>query len=135
MYSYYLLTLLEVDLKWFKKFITSLQLLQLVAANVLSLYLWYPPNETWPNYAIILLFNAYVFVLVLLFSKFFRKEYISSHDASSKKGEKGDGSSTKNGSDDQIVKAAATTATTTKKAKRSSSSLAALATEASTSAS
>jgi len=74
MYSYYSASVLKLDfIRNYKKYITGLQITQLVLANIISPIMYYPPVETWFNYGIIMGFNTYVIVLVYLFIKVFSK--------------------------------------------------------------
>jgi len=76
MYSYYLGCLLKINkVRFIKKYITSLQLTQLIVPNIFCLY-YTPPIETVFNYNLIKLFIGYVFVLVVLFSRFYYTNYI-----------------------------------------------------------
>ena len=77
MYSYYLGCLLKINqIKFIKKYITSLQLIQLVIPTFLGLYLYKPPIETIFNYNIIKIFVCYVCILIVLFLHFFYLNYI-----------------------------------------------------------
>jgi len=77
MYSYYLGCLLKINqVRFIKKYITFLQLTQLTVLNFFSLYYYRPPVETMFNYVVIILFNGYVFFLVLLFLQFYYINYI-----------------------------------------------------------
>jgi len=77
MYSYYLGCLLKMNqVRFIKQYITSLQLAQLIIPNAFCLYLYAPPVESVFNYGIIIFFDAYVFVLILLFLRFFYLNYI-----------------------------------------------------------
>lgn len=79
MYSYYLGCLLKIKwVRFIKKYITYLQLTQLIVPNCLALYLYYPPVETFFNYQLILFFLMYVFGLIILFIQFFYKNYVKS---------------------------------------------------------
>lgn len=74
MYSYYTASVLKIGfIRNYKKYITGLQITQLVLANIISPIMYCPPVETWFNYGIIMGFNAYVVVLVGLFIDFFSK--------------------------------------------------------------
>ena len=73
MYSYYAASVLNLRfVRNYKKYITGLQITQLVLANVISPIMYYPPVETWFNYGIIMGFNAYILVLVYLFVGVFK---------------------------------------------------------------
>jgi len=77
MYSYYLGCLLKIkQVKFIKQYITSLQLIQLFIPNFICLYFYQPPIETEFNYNLIKFFVLYVSVLVILFVKFYYKNYI-----------------------------------------------------------
>lgn len=79
MYSYYLGCLLKINqVRFIKKYITSLQLIQLFIPNFFPLYYYAPPVETPFNYNLIKLFIGYVSVLVVLFSRFYYINYIKS---------------------------------------------------------
>lgn len=77
MYSYYLGCLLKINqVRFIKRYITSLQLTQLFIPNFFGLYYYAPPIETTFNYNLIKLFVGYVSVLVVLFSQFYYTNYI-----------------------------------------------------------
>lgn len=77
MYSYYLGCLLKINnIRFIKKYITSLQLTQLIIPNFICLYFYMPPIETKLNYNIIKIFVLYVSVLIVLFSQFYYNNYI-----------------------------------------------------------
>ena len=77
MYSYYLGCLLKINqVRFIKKYITSLQLAQLFIPNFICLYYYIPPVETIFNYNLIKIFVGYVSVLVVLFSQFYYTNYI-----------------------------------------------------------
>jgi hypothetical protein len=77
MYSYYLGCLLQIDqVRSIKKYITSMQLVQLCIPSCLALWYYRPPVETLFNYCIILFFVGYVAVLVYLFGEFYFSNYI-----------------------------------------------------------
>jgi len=77
MYSYYLGCLLKVNqVRFIKKYITSLQLAQLFIPNFICLYYYVPPVETTFNYNLIKIFVGYVSILVILFSQFYYANYI-----------------------------------------------------------
>jgi len=77
MYSYYLGCLLKInEVRFIKKYITSLQLIQLTVPAFFCLYYYKPPIETNFNYNIIKIFFGYVSVLIMLFLKFYYKNYI-----------------------------------------------------------
>ena len=77
MYFYYFLSLFKIkSIKKIKILITSLQLIQLVCAVIFSPILYYG-KETRFKYNIILFFNAYVYVLIILFVLFAKKEYFT----------------------------------------------------------
>ena len=77
MYSYYLGCLLKINqVRFIKKYITSLQLAQLFIPNFICLYYYAPPVETIFNYNLIKIFVGYVSILVILFSQFYYTTYI-----------------------------------------------------------
>lgn len=77
MYSYYLGCLLKINqVRFIKKYITSLQLVQLIIPNFICLYFYVPPIESTFNYNLIKIFVGYVSVLVGLFARFFYTNYI-----------------------------------------------------------
>ena len=77
MYSYYLGCLLKIkQVRFIKKYITFLQLTQLIVPNFICLYYYRPPIETTFNYNIIILFIGYVCLLVVLFLQFYYINYI-----------------------------------------------------------
>lgn len=77
MYSYYLGCLLKIkQVKFIKKYITSLQLIQLSIPNFFGMYLYYPPVETEFNYNIIKLFLVYIYILIGLFIQFYYNNYV-----------------------------------------------------------
>ena len=76
MYTYYLLTLFNIRLNLIKPLITKMQLAQLVVGNLICAYNYVPPIESYINYGCILFTNAYVFVLIYLFSDFYKKNYL-----------------------------------------------------------
>lgn len=79
MYAYYLLSMFKIPrIKSIKMAITGLQLTQLGASIVLCPYAYYPPTETWFNYAIVMFFNIYVTILIGLFLQFSLKTYFRS---------------------------------------------------------
>ena len=72
MYSYYAMSILKIGfIRKYKRYITGMQIAQLLLANVISPIMYYPPVETRFNYWIILGFNAYVVGLVYLFIEFY----------------------------------------------------------------
>lgn len=76
MYSYYAISILKLEfIQRYKKYITKLQILQLIAANVVSPVMYYPPVESSFNYSIIVFFNIYVAFLIILFINFSNKTY------------------------------------------------------------
>jgi hypothetical protein len=77
MYSYYLGCLLKIkEIRFIKKYITFLQIIQLSVPIFISLYYYRPPIETVFNYNLIIFFVTYVFFLILLFLNFYYKNYI-----------------------------------------------------------
>jgi len=78
MYSYYLGCLLKIkQVRVIKKYITSLQLVQLIVPNFIILYFYSPPVETAENFRIICVFIAYVSILIVLFGQFYYKSYVN----------------------------------------------------------
>jgi hypothetical protein len=75
MYSYYISSLLKINLRFLKIYITSLQLIQFFVGNTLVIYNYAPPVETDFNYKLILFFFSYVSILIVLFGNFFYKTY------------------------------------------------------------
>ena len=79
MYSYYLCCLLKINqVRFIKKYITTLQLTQLVIPNYFCLYYYTPSIESTFNYNIIKFFAMYVAGLIILFSQFYYTNYITS---------------------------------------------------------
>ncbi len=79
MYSYYLCCLLKIrHVRFIKKYITSLQLLQLIVPNFICLYYYSPPVVSTFHYHLIQVFVGYVSVLVVLFARFFHLTYLQS---------------------------------------------------------
>jgi hypothetical protein len=77
MYSYYLGCLLKINqIRFIKKYITSLQLAQLLSGHYHTLVKYKPPVETNFRYSIILIADAYVCGLILMFSVFYYKNYM-----------------------------------------------------------
>lgn len=77
MYSYYLGCLLKINqVRFIKKYITTLQLTQLFIPIFICLYFYAPPIETNFNYNLIKLFVGYVSILVVLFLQFYYINYI-----------------------------------------------------------
>ena len=77
MYSYYLGSLLKIKyVKFIKKYITILQLIQLFIPNFICLYFYRPPIENNFNYNIIKIFVIYVCGLIILFARFYYNNYI-----------------------------------------------------------
>jgi len=81
MYSYYLATLLKINIRSMRMYITSMQIIQLLSGNIVSIYYYVPPVETYWNYSIIIIFNAYAFGLLYLFGKFMVENYFSIKNA------------------------------------------------------
>lgn len=76
MYAYYLLSMYKLPyIKKVKMAITSLQLVQLSSSVVLCPYAYYPPVESRFKYSIVMVFNAYVCALIVLFVQFSIKTY------------------------------------------------------------
>ena len=78
MYSYYASTIIfpYKITRWCKKYITSLQLIQLIFGPLFCQIMYYPPLESTWNYMIICIYNMYVFCLVVMFLQFFHRTYI-----------------------------------------------------------
>lgn len=74
MYFYYFLTIIQVDVRAYKLYLTSMQMLQFISGFA-SLYLWVPV-ETLTNQCIILIFLTYNLGLVFLFWDFMRVTYL-----------------------------------------------------------
>jgi hypothetical protein len=77
MYAYYLMTLLKINIRGMRMYITSGQMVQLVGGGAAGLYFYYPPVETARNYGIIVFFNLYIAGLVYLFGQFMVVNYFS----------------------------------------------------------
>jgi hypothetical protein len=77
MYSYYFSTLLKLNIRAMRMYITSLQIVQLLTGVITGSYYYMPPIETYWNYYIIMIFNAYVAGLLYLFGKFMVENYFS----------------------------------------------------------
>jgi hypothetical protein len=78
MYSYYLGCLLKINQVLFiKKYITSLQISQLLCGHYHILVKYRPPVETYFGYFIILIFDFYVWGLIFMFSVFYYRNYIT----------------------------------------------------------
>lgn len=74
MYSYYLASLFKIsNIRIFKPYITSLQLVQLVQLPIAT---YFYQNENCVNKHIIILFSCYVTFLIGLFANFFWVSYI-----------------------------------------------------------
>lgn len=77
MYSYYLGSLLKIkQVRIIRQFLTTLQLAQLVSTMVASNYYYGYPVETFKNYKIMWVVNAYNTFLIFLFISFYCKNYI-----------------------------------------------------------
>jgi hypothetical protein len=76
MYTYYLCSLLKVNVRWVRQYLTSIQLLQFFAAILVDIIMYKPPVESVFNYNIILGGTAYVSGLIVLFGKFYYDSYI-----------------------------------------------------------
>ena len=77
MYSYYLGCLLKINqVRFIKKYITSLQITQLLCGHYHILFKYRPPIETQFKYNILVIFDLYVWGLVTLFSIFYYTNYI-----------------------------------------------------------
>jgi hypothetical protein len=80
MYFYYLCCLLKINqVRFIKKYITTLQLLQFTVSSYFAMVYYYPPIETQEKYNILLIFETYVFILILLFLQFFYKTYVKTN--------------------------------------------------------
>lgn len=78
MYSYYLGCLLKVNqVRFIKRYITSLQLTQLLCGHYHILVKYKPPIETIHGYIILVIFDVYVLGLIVMFSLFYYKNYIN----------------------------------------------------------
>jgi len=75
MYLYYLLCLLKVNIRGLRMYITTMQITQLTAGLFAGTYYYFPPVETYRNYAVILVFDAYIAGLLYLFGKFMVENY------------------------------------------------------------
>jgi hypothetical protein len=75
MYLYYLLCLLKVNIRGLRMYITTIQIMQLSAGILTGTYYFFPPVETYTNYAVILVFDAYIAGLLYLFGKFMVENY------------------------------------------------------------
>ena len=75
MYSYYLSTLLKMNIRGLRMYITTMQIAQLTAGLFTGTYYYFPPVETYWNYCIIIVFNAYIVGLLYLFGKFMVENY------------------------------------------------------------
>ena len=77
MYSYYLGCLLKINqVRFIKRYITTLQLTQLMCGHYHILVKYKPPNETRFGYIILVIFDVYVWGLICMFSLFYYKNYI-----------------------------------------------------------
>uniref|UniRef100_A0A6C0K011 Very-long-chain 3-oxoacyl-CoA synthase n=1 Tax=viral metagenome TaxID=1070528 RepID=A0A6C0K011_9ZZZZ len=77
MYLYYLLCLLKVNIRIFRMYITTMQIAQLSIGLFAGTYYYFPPIETYPNYAVILVFDSYIAGLLYLFGKFMVENYFT----------------------------------------------------------
>jgi hypothetical protein len=75
MYAYYLSSILKIDIRFIKPYLTAMQLTQFFIAMGISLFKYYPPIETPFNYFIIVLSAVYVTGLIVLFSHFAYNTY------------------------------------------------------------
>ncbi len=76
MYSYYLGCLLKIkQVRFIKKYITTMQLIQLLG-SMLSTMVIYMPIETERCAIVMIIFTVYVSILVILFAQFFYTNYI-----------------------------------------------------------
>jgi len=77
MYSYYLGCLLRINqVRFIKKYITTLQIAQLSFGHYHVLVKYKPPVETYVNYSIMILFCVYVCGLIFMFSLFYYRNYL-----------------------------------------------------------
>ena len=77
MYSYYLGCLLKINqVRFIKQYITSLQLIQLLALHYPTLVKYKPPIETNIGYIILIIFDLYVWGLIFMFSSFYYINYL-----------------------------------------------------------
>jgi hypothetical protein len=77
MYFYYLLTIVKINVKMMRVYITIAQIIQLGLGGYYGLYRYYPPVETFWNYGIIIIFNGYITFLLYLFAEFAIVNYMS----------------------------------------------------------
>ena len=87
MYSYYLCCLLKINVRFLKQYITSMQLCQFFVLYG-NFYLYRPPNETWFNYCMIMIFALYGVGVIYLFGEFYYQSYIDKQNSSFNKNKK-----------------------------------------------
>ena len=76
MYLYFCLSSVGIRLSAIRPIITSVQLIQFVAGNLIATVCYVPPIESWNKYAIILCVDCYLVGLMYLFGRFFCLEYV-----------------------------------------------------------
>lgn len=77
MYSYYLGSLLKVKrIRYIRQYLTTIQLIQLFGTMFASNYYYGYPVETWQNFKIMWIVNAYNIFLICLFVSFYYKNYL-----------------------------------------------------------
>ena len=85
MYSYYLGCLLKINqVRFIKRYITTLQIAQMVGGQYHVLVKYKPPVETYFNYSILLLCDVYIFGLLILFARFYYNTYVKNKQAITK---------------------------------------------------
>lgn len=75
MYLYYLASLFKMNIRGLRMYITTMQIAQLTAGLFTGTYYYFPPVETYRNYAVVLVFDAYIVGLLYLFGKFMVENY------------------------------------------------------------
>jgi hypothetical protein len=82
MYAYYLACLLQIrQVRHLRRYITSMQIIQLVTTSAMALYCYAPPVESHFNYALIIMFVGYASILFGLFSHFYYTAYLHHRQA------------------------------------------------------
>ena len=85
MYSYYLGCLLKINqVRFIKRYITSLQLAQLLCGHYHMFTKYKPPVETYFNYGILILCEVYLCGLIILFAHFYYNTYVKNKQAITK---------------------------------------------------
>ena len=85
MYSYYLGCLLKINqVRFIKRYITSLQLVQLLCGHYHMFIKYKPPVETYFNYGILVLCEVYLCGLIILFAHFYYNTYVKNKQAITK---------------------------------------------------